>query len=297
MSLWTLLVLSGVSLMHADDTYIKFETSDHISIRAYGDPTNPLMFLIPGGAGYPFPYNYPDVISDAFFVVTYDQCSVRDSHECTKRTAWSQYEADVRNVYAELRTRWTPSKTYIAGFSGGAFSALTLVRELRANGDAVDGLILISPVADFEKANKITEACLSERFVYAKGIVDQFGLAKFLLRNLYCGMYCVQTRYSWNVPLCRTPFESNIGFRPMQQMYAQREALKDEYLKLMLEGSVDVPVHVLTGALDRIAPSELLIDMDMFSPNMTITSFSESSHMIRYEEPDKFATTLHSILL
>ena len=268
--------------------YDSHVTGEGIGWRSYGDPSKPMLFLIPGGAGVPFPYDYPEPLEPHAFVVTYDACGVRDSDTCSMRSDWSAFVSDASHVLDAALAEYGHASVVLAGYSGGNFVADQMAKQVSV---PVRAMVLISPVMHFEKALDTTKQCLSDRLGYARWMVDSFpDSLYFSLSQLLCGSYCAQTRAIWNAPFCPIPW--NVDWQSLLQGFRQRTRILDEYHEQNIRGNFASNLHIISGAYDQIAPYDLvrasISDGSITAPNIATTVLGSSSHHPRYEDEEEF---------
>lgn len=296
----TLLLWCILAALHGsfgDVTFDRFTLDNDITFRSYGeDASKPTIMFIPGGAGLPFPDSYPETLLHLAHVVMYDACSVRDSRKCTRRTQWSQMRDDVYSVFDAVAKRFPKSSYVIAGYSGGSF----LVGDLaRRNTTQIHSAVMISGVGDTAKAKEVRFECLQKEMLIPKAVLEWVpDIMVAPTYHQFCGSYCIQTSTILTSALCDAPWAFNVD---LFVYYAQRFAVLEEYQKLTLDGHVPVPLHIISGAYDRVAPysvlKELLDERRLTAPEVHINLLSQASHHTRYEEPDAFVDAIRKAFL
>lgn len=267
-------------------------TPEGIAWRVEGDSARPLLFLVPGGAGQPFPRDYTTPFTRHFFVATYDACSVRDSSSCTRRTSWQEMVADAETVAKDVLRVYGQRDIHLCGFSGGGFIAL----DIAANLPRVKSVLLISPVGNFPVARQMQTEVLREWIPWVPWASFR-GYTAHVTRQLILGVHCLQPTASLISRLtCTVPFRiSPASVTEAYAAYDQRLEVLPEYYSLTLRGTLHCPVHIFSGEEDRIAPPGLAQDAlraHIQSPHKQFHAFPDAAHHIRYEREDLFATTL-----
>jgi pimeloyl-ACP methyl ester carboxylesterase len=119
-------------------------------------------------------------------------------------------------------------------------------------------------------------------------------IAAVPLYQTLCGNLCVQTTSLLWAPL-RCPTYT-FGTGDLLGTVRQRIALSDEYTRLVLAANLSVPLVVVTGAFDRVAPvahfQEAWATGTIAAPSLHLTILPEAGHYPRYEAPDAFASAV-----
>ena len=161
------------------------------------------------------------------------------------KDTWQEMVDDAAVALQEVRTVYkNVNQTVVAGFSGGCNIAASLARTQ----PHIDQMVWISPVMDFVEAREATQECMQRELVLNKMSFDVLvpEFAFFLFSQNVCGRYCAQTSWLWGVFSCNG-LVTDISVKTFQQSYRQRMDVLDEYRKLRIEGTFDVPMSIGNG--------------------------------------------------
>lgn len=265
--------------------------------QAEGDASMPALVLFPGGGGAPFRDKTVMALSRYFFTIQFDHCGIRHSSECPVRDTLQEMQADARHVVLDAAARYNLSSVAFLGYSSGTFTSIAVAEALSGTGVHVSAMVFVNPVWDFKLARTKSNRCVTQ----AIGLpyVESFDELFYTLGHSLCSLTCARERPLILLPTCWTVFE--FGQEGVDDAYQQRLALGQSYFAQTVQTSLHLPVWVLAGINDRIAPFE---DIDASTMNATVfelIAFNSGHHIFleedaRFElEMAKISRTLHDV--
>jgi pimeloyl-ACP methyl ester carboxylesterase len=299
------------------------DTTQWIRVRAE-DPSNPVLLLIQQGPGLPMinearGFEATLGLERDFIVVYWDQRGCGRSLRGPKDSEGISLQSMVNDTVALmvlLSDRFN-SGLFVAGFSLGAtIGALAcarrpdLVTALIATGVDIDGVAAAHSAYDFalgtarKRKNKRAVRQLTNIGEPPHVNVSQFGTRVRWASN-FGGVTANQSyagiARSLIVSLMRSS-DYSLGdiVRTLRGVTATQGALLPEINELYLDDllpSIDVPVVMVQGRSDMVAPSDAAVRYfnALESPSKQLVWFESSAHTPQLDEPQQFRDLLRRI--
>lgn len=252
----------------------------------------PVLMLIPPVVGISLPEDYNEDLTGVTFV-TFDHCGIGDSRACDGQS-WDRYVDDAVDVARAARAQHPEARRFVlAAYSSSCFVAQRVMQRVTF----VDALVFVSPLVDVQSARAVTHDCMRRRFgALPARVLEHYAEPLYYLSfQKWCGVYCAQTTFfATGAVTCRIPSLTDVTARELLHANRIRTQLWDEYRVQSLRGlNVSVPLLVMSGAYDRVAPYALVSEAvdagELAAPDLRVRVFPDASHHIRYEEPEAFA--------
>jgi pimeloyl-ACP methyl ester carboxylesterase len=279
------------------------------------DRTAPIVLFLHGGPGMPMMYlahEFQRGLEDAFVAVQWDQRGAGKSYsdEIPIETMnVEQVLCDARELIDHLRNRFDQDKIFLAGHSWGSYLGMLLVKR---HPELFHAYIGIGQVTDPERSREI-----QARFIRARALEEGRTDAIADLDSLRSPGQAAHEK--WLFEFGGELHESTnwlpflfVGLRSPEYTFvdcfkiAPGSNFSSKHMKYnTIDGSlmdevtaVDVPVYFFTGRHDYTTPFELinryfeLID----APAKTMVWFENSAHFPFFEEPERFAEQMKTVL-
>jgi pimeloyl-ACP methyl ester carboxylesterase len=296
------------------------EATQWIRLRGT-DASNPVLLLIQQGPGLPMinearRFEHLLRLEEAFTVVYWDQRGCGRSLRGSNGEAHASLEAmvgDTVSILDLLRDRFG-AKTYVAGFSFGAALAMyaaaqrpDLVATLVAVGTDIDGVAAGNCAYDFalstarQRGNR-----RASRQLTAIGPPPHLSSKQFSTRVRWATNFGGVTNNETYATLARGllaslarshDYSAADVIRTVRGISATQAALLAELATLDLVRTVprvDVPVVLVQGRLDQVAPGEAAQRYvnTLEASSKQLVWFENSAHTPHLEEPKKFRDLL-----
>lgn len=276
------------------------------------DGAAPVVLFLHGGPGMPMMYlahEFQRALEDAFVAVQWDQRGAGKSYsdEIPVETMnVEQVLSDARELIDHLRVRFDQDKIFLAGHSWGSYLGMLLVKR---HPELFYAYIGIGQVTDPERGREIQARFIRDRALEegrpdAIADLDSLGAAaheKWLfefggelyestnwLPFLFAGLRSPEYTF---IDCFKIAPGSNFSSKHMRYNAIDGPLMSEVT-------AVDVPVYFFTGRHDYTTPFELINQYleSIDAPAKTMVWFEKSAHFPFFEEPERFAEQMKTVL-
>jgi pimeloyl-ACP methyl ester carboxylesterase len=277
------------------------------------DRSNPVVLFLHGGPGMPMMYlahKFQRPLEEHFVCVQWDQRGAGKSYSKkvpVESLTVEQILADAAELTNYLRERFDKEKIYLVGHSWGTYIGMLLVERYPK---LFEAYVSMGQVVDDTRGREIADSFIIER---AHKIGNQEALdemaenpdgyrEKWLFA--FGGELYGETSYT---PFIIAGLKSpEYGLFDIQKVAKGSSFSSQHMVYNAIKGtifqnihSIDVPVYFFTGRHDYTTPFELieLFYEQLIAPRKMLVWFDNSAHFPFYEEPERFAQKMVSIVL